>query len=72
MSSLNSISLKRREALKKLGLAATALYATPTITRLDTAVAAFPSQCKAQGVAHGCHNNRPKEHPGKSNGRGNW
>ena len=28
-----------------LGLGAAAIYAAPTVTRLDTAKAAFPSQC---------------------------
>lgn len=37
--------LSRRAALAKLGLGAAAIYAAPTVTRLDTARAAFPSQC---------------------------
>jgi len=37
--------LSRRAALARLGLGAAALYAAPTVTRLDTAKAAFPSQC---------------------------
>lgn len=35
--------LSRRAALARLGLGAAALYAAPTITRLDTARASFPS-----------------------------
>ncbi|ANK81758.1 MAG: hypothetical protein TEF_13840 [Rhizobiales bacterium NRL2] len=35
--------LSRRAALTRLGLGAAALYAAPTVTRLDTARAAFPS-----------------------------
>ncbi len=37
--------MSRRAALARLGLGAAAIYAVPTITRLDTAKAAFPSQC---------------------------
>jgi hypothetical protein len=37
--------MSRRAALTKLGLGAAAIYAAPTVTRLDTARAAFPSQC---------------------------
>lgn len=37
--------MTRRAALTKLGLGAAAIYAAPTVTRLDTAKAAFPSQC---------------------------
>ena len=37
--------MSRRAALAKLGLGAAAIYAAPTVTRLDTAKAAFPSQC---------------------------
>ncbi|WP_416899723.1 MAG: hypothetical protein ACMVY4_08465 [Minwuia sp.] len=38
-------SMTRRAALTRLGLGAAAIYAAPTVTRLDTAKAAFPSQC---------------------------
>lgn len=35
--------LSRRAALTRLGLGAAAVYVAPTVTRLDTARAAFPS-----------------------------
>lgn len=43
--------LSRRQALARLGLTATVVYAAPTITRLDQARALVPS--------HGC----PPRHP---------
>lgn len=39
----------RRAALAKLGLGAAAVYLTPTVTRLDSAKAAFPSNCAGGG-----------------------
>ena len=49
---------KRRNALKTLGLAVGVVYAAPTVTRLDTARAAFPSQCpgRSGGPGNGCSN----------------
>ncbi|WP_281018726.1 MULTISPECIES: hypothetical protein [unclassified Minwuia] len=38
-------TLTRRNALARLGLVATAVYAAPLVTRLDSARAAFPSGC---------------------------
>lgn len=61
--------MSRRAALTKLGLGAAAIYAAPTVTRLDTARAAFPSQCPPNrpncgsnggGNAGGNGNGRPK------------
>ena len=49
--------LSRRAALARLGLGAAAIYAAPTITRLDTAKAAFPSQCPPTRPA--CSQQRP-------------
>lgn len=45
--------MSRRAALTKLGLGAAAIYAAPTVTRLDTAKAAFPSQCPPNRPACG-------------------
>lgn len=45
--------MSRRAALAKLGLGAAAIYAAPTVTRLDTARAAFPSQCPPNRPACG-------------------
>lgn len=45
--------ISRRAALTKLGLGAAAIYAVPTVTRLDTARAAFPSQCPPNRPACG-------------------
>lgn len=62
--------MSRRAALAKLGLGAAAIYAAPTVTRLDTAKAAFPSQCPPQrpscgsnggGNAGGNGRGRPKD-----------
>lgn len=39
----------RRAALAKLGLGAAAVYLAPTVTRLDSARAAFPSNCAGGG-----------------------
>ncbi|WP_417517033.1 hypothetical protein [Minwuia sp.] len=50
--------LSRRAALTRLGLGAAAIYAVPTITRLDTAKAAFPSQCPPNRPE--CGGQRPK------------
>ncbi len=38
-------TLTRRTALVRLGLMATAAYSAPLVTRLDSARAAFPSDC---------------------------
>lgn len=48
--------MTRREALIKLGLGVAVVYAAPTVTRLDTARAAFPSQCpgRSGGPGRGC------------------
>ena len=45
--------MSRRAALAKLGLGAAAIYAAPAVTRLDTAKAAFPSQCPPNRPACG-------------------
>jgi hypothetical protein len=45
--------MTRRAALTRLGLGAAAIYAAPTVTRLDTARAAFPSQCPPNRPACG-------------------
>ncbi len=37
--------MTRRSALARLGLVATAVYTVPVVTRLDSARAAFPSDC---------------------------
>jgi len=39
----------RRTALARLGLGAAAVYLAPTVTRLDSARAAFPSNCAGGG-----------------------
>ena len=39
----------RRAALARIGLGAAAVYLAPTVTRLDSAKAAFPSNCAGGG-----------------------
>lgn len=43
----------RRAALARLGLGAAAVYLAPTVTRLDSARAAFPSNCAGGGSKPG-------------------
>ncbi|MDF1719467.1 MAG: hypothetical protein P1U65_02215 [Minwuia sp.] len=43
----------RRRALGRLGLGAAAVYLAPTVTRLDSARAAFPSNCAGGGSKPG-------------------
>jgi hypothetical protein len=52
----------RRDALKRLGLAAAVLYAAPAVTRLSQARAAMPSSHCPPGQAScgGPSNNSPK------------
>lgn len=47
-------TLTRRAALVRLGLGAAAIYVAPSVTRLDSARAAFPSACgPGQGFGRG-------------------
>lgn len=69
MHKSKTVSSSRRNALAKLGLGVGAIYLAPMVTRLDTAKAAFPSQCPPNrpqcgsaggGNAGGNGNGRPK------------
>ncbi|MDF1719466.1 MAG: hypothetical protein P1U65_02210 [Minwuia sp.] len=53
MSVTNNKKISRRAALTRLGLGAAAIYAVPTVTRLDSARAAFPSACSGPGQGFG-------------------
>ena len=55
----------RREALVVLGLSAATVYAAPVVTRIDTARAAFPSQCPPPRST--CRSNSEN---GRNQGRG--
>jgi len=51
----------RREALKLLGFSSFIAYSVPTVTRLDSAKAAFPSTCpgRSGGPGNGCEIGQP-------------
>jgi hypothetical protein len=63
----SELNQSRRAALAKLGLAVGTVYAAPVITRLDTAKAAFPSQCPPNRP--NCGSNGGGNSGGNGNGR---
>lgn len=81
---IDNMNKERRNALKILGLSTVVAYSAPTVTRLDTSKAAFPSQCpgRSGGPGRGCntgqhngtnggHSNKP-DHGNKGNGKNKW